>query len=66
MKTYNYFIAYAFSTSNQSGFGNCEVIRQDPIINIASCLSIAESINADKKYASLSIISWRLFDKAGK
>ena len=56
---YKYFISFSFVEDIRTGFGNCEVVRNAPIMSIQDTIQIALDIS-NKTYDGVVILNFIL------
>ena len=59
-----YFISYFYVNkwNNSFGFGNTEIDREPPIINIDEIKSIKQTLEHDNPNLEYTLINWRKFE----
>lgn len=64
MKDRVYFVSYAYTKKDASGFGNCMVTRNSAIKSYADISDMAKAIGTvkDSEDMDIIILNWRLFE----
>lgn len=63
MKTTLYFVSFKWETADDSGIGNCEVMRTKPVSSMRDLNELSDLLREQEGFDQVIITNWRRFDE---